>query len=183
VIRRLLNLLAAVSLLLCVATVSLWAAGGWDSGPRVRHLGPRWGFIIVRFDERIGSCPQLILFHEAPPVYGPVLPMGSSPQLDAWVKRYPPYLQWYGCGVQFAYEPTLSTDLVRHATMSGSTVRLIAPYWMLAIAFLILPAIAWCTRLMRRRAQLEGRCSTCGYDLRATPDRCPECGTAVQRIC
>jgi hypothetical protein len=44
VIPRLLNTLAAVSLLLCVATVLLWAAGGWDSGPRVRHLGPRWGY-------------------------------------------------------------------------------------------------------------------------------------------
>jgi hypothetical protein len=49
--------------------------------------------------------------------------------------------------------------------------------WALIITIASLPALVLLLlRYRRRRLIARGRCAECGYDLRATPDRCPECG-------
>lgn len=48
------------------------------------------------------------------------------------------------------------------------------PHWAIIMLTALLPAIA-VTRSIRNRKR-KGHCPNCGYDLRATPDRCPECG-------
>lgn len=51
------------------------------------------------------------------------------------------------------------------------------PIWLVSILFGFWPFSVW--RGNRRRAKRAklGQCLECGYDLRGTPNRCPECGT------
>lgn len=51
-------------------------------------------------------------------------------------------------------------------------IRISVPLWFPVLIFGIAPAY-WLTH---RRQYPGGHCQECGYDLRASPDQCPECG-------
>ena len=56
------------------------------------------------------------------------------------------------------------------------------PYPLLFLALVVLSLTAlWIDRQAYRRHEAECECVVCGYDLRATPQRCPECGTIAQK--
>lgn len=56
----------------------------------------------------------------------------------------------------------------------------IVPDWFMAALLALMPAFIL-TRLVQTKRRMQRRiakdlCPSCGYDLRASPDRCPECG-------
>ena len=52
------------------------------------------------------------------------------------------------------------------------------PYFRWWLCYLVPAALAFCLLgLWTSKIKKRGVCTVCGYDLRATPDRCPECGT------
>jgi hypothetical protein len=79
----------------------------------------------------------------------------------------------YGFGVAWS----ISTD----TNYPGPTFTIwrdrYMPLWPLALATAALPAARLIVSVRRRLSIPPGHCRQCGYDLRATPQRCPECGT------
>jgi len=129
----------------------------------------------------------------------------SVPEMLAWAKRHPGRLTHpsvrnflgstflkqalYGAtpgapgGFTILNKPLQSASfagvvhITEPAAPGDATYHLIAvplPYLALLLA---LPPVAWLvTTLRHRHRRRAGCCANCGYDLRATSGRCPECG-------
>jgi hypothetical protein len=174
--RRLLNLLPAVSLLLCVGACVLWVRSYWVNDTYRWVQRPR--------DPAVASCAQITSVSGVIVVGRfSVTYFGPDAATRAANHRFQP-LGW-------RTEPAILTgwwaNLLPHRLTDGRTGRTTRvastyfqlPYWMPALLLLLIaairPALYLRSSLRRRHGNL---CLRCGYDLRATPDRCPECGAA-----
>jgi hypothetical protein len=183
-IRRLLNLLTILSLLLCVAAVAMWVTGyRWGTSltwTRGDPVGTDQGFLEVSLLSERGEAAAVIdrEWAHCDQDVGPLLARAEWPSRLRW--------GWRPSGGMFDHLtdsdiwPTAGFAAVDNRTelspQDGSRYTvLMAPWWAAAAAFAVLPTIRLSRRLWRRRK--AGSCPTCGYDLRATPGRCPECGT------
>lgn len=75
-------------------------------------------------------------------------------------------------------------SLQRQADAERDLFRIVLPIWMLTALLLIVPLLRtipiWRSARRRRRMK-RGLCANCGYDIRASHDRCPECGQVTTR--
>ena len=171
-LRRVLNFLTAVSLLMFIVTAVLAARAAvtWD----VFHLRlPRHVvFVSVhRGDAMVGGWSRAE-YDPGPPGFLRHQSLTPLERQSYWQGFVAPHVVWRSAGFYSVHDP---------GGHPKSKVSFGVPLWLPLALLAAAPAagaVAF-ARARRRAARLRrGLCPACGYDLRTTPGKCPECGTS-----
>ena len=161
--RRLFKILSAVSLVLFVG-ISVAQYRGFANlmsfalSPMAN--GQKW-FIAGIFQSRL--CVDEESFCSNPRMIRPYVPVACGFHSEGEFDRR--------LALSFSADSG-GTEII------GTQIRLWSiSIWYLIAGTAVLPVIQVLSWLKPKRPS-PGHCRHCGYDLRATPERCPECGTA-----
>ena len=179
--------MAVASAVLCLATCVLWVRSYqvsdrlYSSHWWLRGLVSNesaWWLLTGRGGVGIGHRVQAA--SESPSQIAAFTPLVNHPEYS-WKRESPatPLYPKEGMGIiqqlGFRYEDDPVPAVF--SGVSGYYREWDVPLWLVALLFAAVPVCQLLTARKRKRSIGKGRCAKCGYDLRATPDRCPECGT------
>lgn len=179
--RRVLNLVAALSLVVLVGTAALWVRSYWHVDVVGRRGRPTAGHWQRRGHAMSGVGSLSVEWSLGQVEPGPSrAPAGwgyeSWPVRPGWTGR-----SWHG----FAYDveswdnsPVASDGRAMPVRMVYLH-RVVVPHWFVLLSAAT-PVALWLRHSARRRRAdsrlRQNLCPACGYDLRASAGRCPECG-------
>jgi hypothetical protein len=169
-------LAAGVSLLLCVAAVVAWPVSYWRGFAVARHAGAFYRTFTI-------SRGHFLL-----QAFGSIASDVNPPGVTWWetAASAPGELRYIAIGQPIDFRAqtwTFPRSLAPDADFFFYRRYRVGPngypLWWIVIVTALLPLLGGVS-LRRRRAErrrlLVGHCPGCGYDCRATPGRCSECG-------
>jgi hypothetical protein len=163
---------------LAAVWLGLWAASPWYShSVYVGHDRGTSGFgLDLRSTPGALECVG-ITFESEPGRTA----QGWNASFDAYAWSKAPNMirhrEWVRAGFGLHRWEQLPKSTIPGPKYTNRYLGVAVPFWLLALLCAIPPALRWNPRRARRRRAAAGLCPACGYDLRATPERCPECGT------
>jgi hypothetical protein len=157
--RWLLPLVSAISIILCLLLLYTW----------IRSYLPRYS----RLDNNNGRL--LILLWD-----------GKLPDDPMWQVHNPDNEQTFELSRLFRQlrrksdRSWLGFQYTTGSVAGYLDMRILAiPIWFPILLTTIPPAIWLISTRRQRRRKKSNQCLSCGYDLRASKDKCPECGTPI----
>jgi hypothetical protein len=171
--RRVLNFLTGLSLLLCGACVALWVRSYWVSDAVL------WATSSAEYGAQSISGTFALVESNLPERPGLWWDRYNSALTSPWETGSPLSLpNRLGFGYRSRILPTANIGLWGGTSVVVPPIVLsrmvLFPLWLPALLFALPPGRRLYHRLRPRYG--VGLCPACGYDLRATPGRCPECG-------
>ena len=182
---KLSTLLFAMSVILLVALLGLWIRGYYVADTlsiNVPQLGRNLADESIAFASGYGG---ICLSFRRSGSWSAGVPIPSRPTRQHRAIVYASHEPFYPFQLNetrfkgMGFEVSSYHDRGQHGTGAGTIdmFNLVMPLWSLVLLVGVALGVSGTSCWRQHRVAKAGCCPKCGYDLRATPTRCPECGT------